>query len=126
MLTFHKNYFLLTLLIFFIEIGIALYINDTFIRPYLGDVLVVILLYCFVKTFFKVPVITTALLVLLFSFIVELLQFLNIVKIVGLEHYKIARIVIGTSFSWADLVCYTAGIGIVLLVEKQLSKNRSI
>lgn len=126
MLTFHKNYFLLTLLIFFIEIGIALYINDTFIRPYLGDVLVVILLYCFVKTFFKVPVITTALLVLLFSFIVELLQFLNIVKIVGLEHYKIARIVIGTSFSWADLVCYTAGIGIVLLVEKQLSKNKSI
>ena len=126
MLTFHKNYFLLTLLIFFIEIGIALYINDTFIRPYLGDVLVVILLYCFVKTFFKVPVITTALLVLLFSFIVELLQFLNIVKIIGLEHYKIARIVIGTSFSWADLVCYTAGIGIVLLVENQLSKNKSI
>ncbi|NHN24329.1 DUF2809 domain-containing protein [Flavobacterium jejuense] len=119
MLTFNKKYFLLTLIIFFIEVIIALYINDNFIRPYLGDVLVVILIYCFVKTFIKIPVVTAALFVLLFSFTVELLQFLNIVKILGLEEYKIARIVIGTSFSWADLVCYTVGIGIVVWVEKK-------
>lgn len=119
MLTFNKNYFFLTIFLFFVEVGIALYINDSFIRPYLGDVLVVILIYCFVKTFLKTPIIATALFVLLFSFTIELLQLLKMVKILGLEQYKIARIVIGTSFSWADLVCYTIGIGIVIFAEKK-------
>lgn len=119
MLTFNKNYFFLTIFLFFVEVGIALYINDSFIRPYLGDVLVVILIYCFVKTFLKTSIIATALFVLLFSFTIELLQLLKMVKILGLEQYKIARIVIGTSFSWADLVCYTIGIGIVIFAEKK-------
>ena len=123
MLTFNKNYFVLTLLFFLIEVLIALYINDTFIRPYIGDVLVVILIYCFIKSFFKCSINAVALFVLIFSFTVEFLQYVNIVDKLGLGNYKVARIVIGTSFSWADLICYTVGIGIVILVEKQLIKS---
>lgn len=100
------------------EVLIALYINDTFIRPYIGDVLVVILIYCFIKSFFKFPVNAVALFVLIFSFTVEFLQYVNIVEKLGLGNYKIARIVIGTSFSWIDLLCYTIGILCVLLIEK--------
>lgn len=124
MLTFNKNYFILTLLIFLIEVLIALYINDTFIRPYLGDVLVVILIYCFIKTFFKLAVNTVAIFVLIFSFSVEFLQYVNLVEKLGLGNYKIVRIVIGTSFSWIDLLCYSIGIAILLLVEKQLVNNK--
>lgn len=123
MLTFNKNYFILTQLIFLTEVLIALYINDTFIRPYIGDFLVVILIYCFIKSFFKFPVNTVAIFVLIFSFTVEFLQYVNIVEKLGLSNNKVPRIVIGTSFSWADLVCYTVGIGIVILVEKQLIKS---
>jgi len=123
MLTFNKSYFLLTLFIFCIEVLIALYIHDNFIRPYIGDVLVVILLYCLMKSFLKLSTKTVALLVLAFSFIIEFLQYLNIVEKLGLSAYKTARIIIGTSFSWADLVCYTIGILFVLILEKQLLKN---
>jgi len=117
-LTFNKKYFRIAFLILIIEILIALLMHDHFVRPYLGDVLVVILLYCLLKSFFKLPVIPAAIFVLLFSFLVEFLQFLHIVEKPGLQQSTIARIVIGTSFSWIDVLMYTIGIGIVLMVEK--------
>ena len=123
MLTFNKNYFGFAILIFFIEVLIALFVNDSFIRPYLGDVLVVILMYCFLKSFLQLPVLTVAIFVLAFSFAIEFLQFLNIVEKLRLEKSKIARTVIGTSFSWIDLLTYIAGIAIVIVVEKYWFKK---
>lgn len=116
---FNKIYFALTVLIFLVEVFIALYIKDNFIRPYFGDVLVVILIYCFVKSFFDFPKMQTAIGVLAFAFLIEFLQYLNIVSVLGLEHNKIARVVIGTSFAWEDILCYIVGIAFVLLVEKR-------
>lgn len=118
MLTFNKNYFALTILIFFTEVLIALFVHDDFIRPYLGDVLVVILIYCFLKTFLKLPVLTASLAVLLFAFTIEFFQFLNLVEKLHLESSKVARTVIGTSFSWIDLLTYVAGIAIVIAAER--------
>jgi len=97
MLAFNKNYFLLAVLLFFIEVFIALYVHDAIVRPYIGDVLVVILIYCFVKSFFDWPVLPVALSVLTFSFAVETLQYFNIIEILGLEKSNLARIIIGTS-----------------------------
>lgn len=118
MLTFNKRYGALTLVILLIEFLIAGYVHDAFIRPYLGDVLVVILLYCLVRTFLNTAILPTAIGVLLFSYFIELLQYLRIVEVLGLGKSTIARIVIGTLFSWLDILCYTAGIAIVLAVEK--------
>ena len=118
MLKFSKAYFLLFAFIFNIEVLIALYVHDKIIRPYIGDVLVVILIYCFIKSFLDVKVVPTAVFVLLFSFVVETLQYLNIVEMLGLENSKIARTVIGTSFAWMDIWTYIIGIIIVLATEK--------
>jgi hypothetical protein len=85
--------------------------------------LVVILIYCFLKSFLKLPVLTVALFVLLFSFTIEFLQFLNIVEKLHLEKSKMARTVIGTSFSWIDLLTYIIGIAIVIIIEKYWLKN---
>ncbi|RVT71725.1 DUF2809 domain-containing protein [Flavobacterium sufflavum] len=123
MITFNKNYFGFAVLIFCVEIMIALFVNDNFVRPYFGDVLVVILIYCFLKSFLKLSVLVTALAVLAFSFAIEFLQFLNIVEKLGLEKSKIARTVIGTSFAWTDLLAYIVGIAIVLLTEKYWLKK---
>ena len=123
MLTFNIKYFFLTILIFIAEVLIALFVHDTIIRPYIGDVLVVILIYCFIKSFLKLPVLTVAVFVLLFSFGIEFLQYLNIVEKLGLQESKIARTVIGTSFAWIDLVCYIAGIIIILIAEKAFAKK---
>ncbi len=116
-LTFHKTYFILTILIFIIEVLIALYVRDSFVRPYFGDVLVVILIYCFVRSFFNWPVVPVAIGVLLFAFAVETLQYLNIVERLGLKDSKLANVVIGNSFAWEDMLCYVAGIAVVLAAE---------
>ncbi len=123
MLTFNKNYFVCFLIIFITEVLIALYVHDNFVRPYLGDVLVVILIYCFVKSFIKLRVLITSLLVLAFSFTIEFLQFLNIVEKLGLEKSRLACTVIGTSFAWMDLLMYVLGIAVVLVVEKWVLKK---
>ena len=46
MLTFNPRYFLVAVALFITEVLIALYVRDDFIRPYVGDFLVVILVYC--------------------------------------------------------------------------------
>lgn len=70
-MTFNRKYFALASLVFVMEVCIALFVKDKFVRPYVGDVLVVILMYCFVKSFFKWNVNTVALGVLAFAFLIE-------------------------------------------------------
>lgn len=116
---FNPRYFLYTILLFVTEVLIALYVHDQFIRPYIGDFLVVILIYCFVKSFLNTPVVPTAFGVLLFAYLVELLQYFRIVEVLGLQHSRAARIIIGSSFEWQDMLAYTMGILMVVLVEKR-------
>ena len=123
MFVFRKNYFLLTIILLFVEICIAVFINDRFIRPYLGDFLVVILLYCFVRSFFNISILLAAVIVLVFAFGIELLQYLNFVKVIGLQHSKIANTVLGHSFAWMDILAYVLGIFFVLVCER--IKNRT-
>jgi hypothetical protein len=118
MIRFNLTYFALAVLLFVIEVLIGFYLNDAVIRPYGGDVLVVILIYCTVQSFLNLPPLATALSVLALAFAIEILQYFNLVTMLGLEHYRPARIILGTSFSFADLLCYTLGIATVLLVEK--------
>jgi DNA integrity scanning protein DisA with diadenylate cyclase activity len=118
---FKPFYLIAAVILFFVEVVIALYVHDQIIRPYAGDLLVVILIYCFVKSFVNTPVIPTAIGVLMFSYIIEVLQYFNIVALLGLQHSAMARVVIGTSFEWIDLVAYTLGIAIVVLAEKNIS-----
>ncbi len=117
-LKFRMGYFILAVLIFGLEIFIALFVHDTIIRPYIGDLLVVILLYCFVKSFADLPVFPTAISVLLFSFLIEISQYFKIIRFLGLQNSAIARVIMGTSFAWIDLIVYMWGIAIVLFVEK--------
>ena len=123
-LTFQKRYFLLAILLFLTEVIIAIYVHDKIVRPYIGDVLVVIFLYCLLKSFFIIPFLPAAFFVLAFSFFIETLQYFQIVNRLGLEHSRIARIIIGTSFEWFDFVSYIAGIIIVVMVEKIVSNQK--
>lgn len=118
MLTLNKNYFLLAVLLFITEVLIAVYFQAGFIRHYFGDFLVVILIYCFVKSFLKISVIKAAIGVLLFAYFIELLQYLNFVKWIGLGDNRMANVVLGNYFEWADMVAYTLGVLFVLVMER--------
>lgn len=53
---------------------------------------------------------------------VETLQYFNFIEFVGLEKSNIARIVMGTSFEWIDIVAYIVGIVIIITIEKLITK----
>ena len=110
MLRFHKTYFLLTIILFCIEVIIALFVHDNFIRPYFGDVLVVILIYTFMLTFLDIK--NKMLLnigVFLFACVIEFAQYFHFAEWFGLKDNTIAMIVLGNSFSWIDILCYAMG-----------------
>jgi hypothetical protein len=76
------------------------------------------LIYCFIKSFIDISVLYAAISVLIFSYFVEILQHFNIVDRLGLQNSKLARIIIGSSFEWIDLIAYTVGVIVVFYVEK--------
>ena len=44
-------YGIATFILLTIEVLIALFVHDAFVRPYIGDVLVVVVIYTFVRIF---------------------------------------------------------------------------
>lgn len=120
MFKLHPKSLLIAILLFVIEVLIALYVKDSFIRPFVGDLLVVMLIYYFLKAFIQVSPHLLAMAVLLFSFLIEILQYFNFVDLIGLQDFKIARIVLGTSLDWLDLVAYTVGVFFILIMEKAI------
>ena len=123
MFTFRKKHFVIALLLFFIELYIALYMHDPYIRPYGGDFLVVILFYCCLRTFLNRPVLTLAIGVLAFSYLVEITQYFGLIYKLGWENSLLAHLVLGSTFKWLDMVLYTLGIALVLIVEEPYARK---
>lgn len=120
----NKRYFLIASLLFLIEVFIALFVKDRFVRPYVGDYLVVILIYTAIRSVFKARLFPLAIGVLIFAYAVEFLQYINLVGLLHLSKNKLAQIVIGNSFAWNDIIAYTLGIATVILIEKLCCKKR--
>ncbi|GEP92632.1 Protein of unknown function [Chitinophaga terrae (ex Kim and Jung 2007)] len=120
MFRFNRTYFLLALGLFLVEVLIAMYVKDAIIRPYGGDFLVVIWLYCCVMAVVEVNKTKAAIGVLLFAYLIEILQYFRYAHRLGLEHNKVAMIVLGSSFEWGDMIAYTLGVLTVLLIEWRL------
>ena len=117
MFQFNKKYLIINLLLLTILVLIALFINDKFIRPFVGDVLVVFCIYFGIKIFIKASNFQIAHYVLLFAFAVEIGQFYELINILGLQDNQIARIVIGSTFDWFDLLAYSVAWLIIISIE---------
>ena len=112
------------MLLFIVEIVIAQ--TSGFIRHTFGDFIVVILLYYLVKSFIRISSKKLGILVLAFSFIIEILQYINFIKILGLESSRVANLILGNTFSFSDLIAYTLGIITVLIIEKKSIRIRNL
>lgn len=120
-------YILAFIILFLIEAVIALYVHDRFIRPYIGDVLVVVVLYCLARIIFPEKIRLMPVYILIFAVFVEFLQYFDIVEILNLQNNKIARVIIGSTFDWGDILCYFAGcllLGVYEVVVYRLEKNK--
>ena len=111
------KYLIICCLLLIIEIIIALFAKDKFIRPILGDYLAVIFLFYLFATFLKIPLNKIAAITLLISYVIETLQYLHILEILRLEKIKILNILVGSNFSWIDIIAYTLATTTVLLIH---------
>lgn len=91
--------------------------NYQTIRGFIGDVIIAILIYCFVKTFINIRPLKLSAIVLIFSYMVEVLQYFHLVDLIGLGESRMARIIIGTTFSYSDLIAYLLGVIIIFSVD---------
>ena len=124
-LNFSKKYFLIFTGILLTEIYIAVYVHDQFVRPLVGDLLVVLLIYSFVRAFIEAKNNNIiAIFVLLFAYLVELGQYFQLVSRLGLANSKLASTIMGTSFDWNDMLAYTIGF-ILILLEIRIRKRKS-
>ena len=110
----------LTLLI--TEVLIALYVRDAFIRPYGGDILVTLLICSFISVFFPKKIKLLPVWVFIFALGVEVLQYFDFVTLLGLSDNRFFSILLGSVFSFADVVCYGAGCVLFFLIDRYLIK----
>jgi len=102
---------------------IAVFGTSGFIRYHFGDILIVIFIYCFIKSFIRNRMKWLPLAVFLFSVLVEIGQYFNIVERLGLADIAIARVAIGMTFDPWDIVMYFIGFLLLCLFEYFIFKT---
>lgn len=111
-------YAIITVILLAIEVLIALFVHDNFIRPYVGDVLVVMVLYTFIRIFIPERVRLLPGYILCFAVLVEVLQYFRIVEVLGLSDNRFFSVLIGSVFDIKDIICYA--VGCILIVVGQM------
>lgn len=89
--------------------------DSPIIRGFLGDIVVIFLIYFFIKGFYPFKPIKLTVFTILLAYATEFMQYLNVIKFLGLEHNAMAQLVLGAVFDPLDLLAYTIG-GILVYV----------
>lgn len=106
-----------------VEVYIALFINDSFVRPYVGDMLVTLLLCCLCRIIVPSKIRLLPLFVFIFATCVEIGQYFDLVGLLGLADNRILSVALGRTFSWIDIVCYAAGCVAAFLLDQIIIKK---
>ena len=93
------------------------------LAEYAGDTLYALMV--FFGFGFLLPRFTTkqiSLLALVFSFLIEISQLSQAGWLLSLRATRLGGLVLGYGFLWSDLICYSAGISIGIMLEHLLLK----
>jgi len=123
-MTFRSSYALATIAVLGIEIAIARFVHDAFVRPYLGDSLAVVAVYLALRAVTQLRMMPAVTIAFAFACAIEVGQFFDLVDLLGVGTNRVARIVLGTSFSLTDFVAYAGGAVCVLAIEMVCGRAR--
>jgi hypothetical protein len=119
-----KAYAVAAIFLFVVEVVIALFVRDRFVRPYLGDVLAVMLVYAVLRAATPLGVASALGFALGIALVIEVAQAFNLLGALGLADNQFARVVLGGAFDMLDMAAYLAGGGVVVAVESVLRRAR--
>ena len=103
-------------LLLVVEIIIGKYAHG-FIRAYIGDVLVIPLIYCFVRIFYVRPAVWLPAAVGGLGILAEMLQYFNLCGLLGIPKGSLLGILLGSSADFADILCYAVGVLLIYTAE---------
>ena len=95
-------------LLLIIEIIIGRFTHG-FLRSYVGAVLVIPLLYCFVRIFYVRHAVWLPAAVGGLGLLAEILQYFDLCGLLGIPKGSLLGILLGSSADWADILCYVVG-----------------
>ena len=106
-----------------VEVCIALFVHDAFVRPYVGDMLVTLLLCCMCRVILPDKIRLLPVFVFLFAACVEIAQYFDVVALMGLTDNRLLSIALGRTFSWMDLVCYAIGCVVAFGLDEVIRRS---
>lgn len=118
------TYLLIFIFLLATETVIALFVSDSFVRPYVGDVLVIGVICAFFRIFIPDKIRILPLLTSAFAAGVELLQYFDFVSLLGLSDNRFFSILLGRTFDLKDIVCYVIG-GVLFLTAEILARRKT-
>lgn len=125
MFSFSRTHAAVALALFAVEVCIAAFVHDRFVRPHVGDLLVVMLIHFAVRTGVNMRPARVATGAFLFACAVEASQGLHLIARLGLQHNTFARLLLGDTFQALDLLAYALGALIAWQLDERLGKRSS-
>jgi len=102
---------------------IALFFQGGFLRNHFGDILVVMFIVCAIRSIVRSRMKWLCLAVFIFTTLVEIAQYFDIVGILGLTGNAWAETIIGTTFDPWDILMYAIGCAIMYAIEIYADKR---
>ena len=120
-------YLVVAIILFVVEVAIARgYIPGAFVRNSVGDLLVIPLLYFFLRGVTRSSPSVALAVCFAAGLTAELLQYLHLADLLGLKAGSLLYIVLGNTFSSFDLLMYGIGGALAACLDARvLSKHRS-
>jgi len=94
------------------------------ISKYPGDVLWALMVFIIVGFLFtNITTKKVAIISLLFSFLIETSQLYHAIWIDNIRHTILGALILGSGFSFYDMICYIVGVSLGVLSEKYLIRR---
>ncbi len=113
------------ILLFFTEIIIGIYGLEV-VRSYVGDILILPTLYCFIRIITKALPRSLPLWLFGAGCLTEFLQLINLSKLLGFAEGSLPAVLLGTNADWLDILCYGMGTALIYAAMYAISKYAAI
>ena len=117
-------YAVIAVVLFGVEVLIALFARDGFVRPYIGDMLAVALVYTALRAVTPLRLVAALGVTLAVAFVIEFAQLFGLLRALGLGDNGLARVVLGGVFDLMDLAAYVAGAVLIVGIELGMRQGR--
>lgn len=126
MLNRRVGYGAIAFALFAVEVYIAARLAHTgFVRGSLGDILVVAVLYTAALSFREFDRVRLAAATFVFACFIELCQLFQLAPALGLHPTSVLGIVLGSTATWEDVLCYLTGAAMTLGIDLAVTRRRA-